>query len=63
MDMDYLKQQPYEVIVEYLIKDKYSISDELAILRQRDVKSEEFEEYNNYCDECKAKAKEILKEE
>ena len=54
----------YEERVEQLIREKYSISDELAILRQRDSKVEEFSEYYEFCEECKAKAMlEILKEE
>jgi hypothetical protein len=46
--------------VECLIRKKYSLSEELAILRQRDEKLTEFAEYNSYAEECKAKAKEIL---
>lgn len=37
------------------IRKKYSVNDELAILRQRDVKVAEFEEYNNYAEQCKLK--------
>ena len=46
----------YEERVEQLIREKYSVSDELAILRQRDSKVEEFSEYYEFCEECKAKA-------
>lgn len=46
--------------VRELIKEKYSIEDEIAINRQRDTKPIEFEEYNSFCEECKARAKEIL---
>lgn len=54
----------YEERVEQLIREKYSVSDELAILRQRDSKVEEFNEYYEFCEECKAKAmSEIPKEE
>lgn len=54
----------YEERVEQLIREKYTISDELAILRQRDSKVEEFSEYYEFCEECKAKAMlEIPKEE
>lgn len=48
----------YEERVVYLIREKYTIDDELAILRQRDSKPDEFAEYNVYCEECKTKAKE-----
>lgn len=50
----------YEQRVVQLIREKYSMDDELAILRQRDSKPEEFAEYNVYCEECKTKAKEEL---
>ena len=48
----------YEDIVVRLIREKYDMDAELAILRQRDSKPEEFAEYNAYCEECKTKAKE-----
>lgn len=47
----------YKQTVEMLIREKYSINDELAILRQRDSKPEEFAEYNAYVEDCKARAK------
>lgn len=54
------KQDYYEQVVENLIRRKYSVSAELAILRQRDSKQSEFTAYNAYAEECKRKAKEIL---
>ena len=36
------------------IREKYSIDDELAILRQRDTKPEEYEEYNAFVEQIKA---------
>ena len=50
-ESDYIEE------VERLIRARYSISTELAILRQRDSKPEEFAEYNAYVEECKATAK------
>lgn len=50
----------YEDQVVALIRERYSADDELAILRQRDTKPEEFEQYFNYCEECKAKVKQKL---
>lgn len=47
----------YEERVEQLIRERYSVSDELAILRQRDTKQSEFDEYFAFCEECKALAK------
>lgn len=49
---------PYEEKVVSLIRQKYSLDEELAIQRQRDAKPEEFNEYFKYCEECKQKAKE-----
>ena len=49
----------YEDEVNRLIRLKYSLSEELAILRQRDTKPDEFKAYNDYVEECKAKAKEL----
>ena len=51
------KDDEYVAKVVELIRKRYSINDELAILRQRDVKPEEFDEYNTYVEECKAEAK------
>lgn len=47
----------YPQLVENKIRTKYSVSAELAILRQRDTKPEEFAEYNTFCEQCKAQAK------
>lgn len=47
----------YEEKVVQLIRERYSIDDELAIQRQRDSKPQEFAEYNAFCEECKQKAK------
>lgn len=47
----------YPQLVESKIRTKYSVSAELAILRQRNSKPEEFTEYNAFCELCKAEAK------
>lgn len=54
------KQNAYGELVEQLIRKRYSLSAELAILRQQNTKYVEFYDYNQYAEECKAKAKEIL---
>ena len=51
-------QPTYEERVVELIRLRYDMNAELAILRQRDSKPDEFEEYNAYCEECKRKIKE-----
>lgn len=56
----YLQSFNYGELVDSYIREKYSLSAELSILRQRDTKPKEFAEYNEYAEQCKAKAKEIL---
>ena len=50
----------YPQLVENKIRTKYSVSAELAILRQRNSKPEEFATYNSFCELCKAEAKNEL---
>ena len=47
----------YSALVSRKIRARYSLSDELALSRQRDAKPEEWEAYNAYCEKCKADAK------
>lgn len=47
----------YAEEVNRRIRERYSINDELARLRQRDEKPEEFAAYNAFVEECKAVAK------
>lgn len=47
----------YPQLVENKIRTRYSVSAELAILRQRETKPEEFAEYNAFCELCKVEAK------
>lgn len=54
----YLYLDYNEIIID-LIREKYNINDEFAILRQRDTKPDVFSEYNVYVEKCKTKAKEI----
>lgn len=46
-------QTQYEQEVERLIRKHYTVSQELAILRQQTVKAEEYTTYFNYCEQCK----------
>lgn len=50
------KEIEYENKIVTLVRQKYNLNQELAILRQRDTKPEEYLEYFNYVEECKAKA-------
>ena len=50
----------YQNLIVEKIRAKYTINDELAILRQKDTKPEEFAEYNAYVEACKAEVKAVL---
>ena len=47
----------YEQRVQQSIRERYSVDDELAILRQRDTKPDESAAYYEYAEQCKAQAK------
>ena len=51
------KDRLYPNLVSRLIRERYSIDDEMAILRQRDTKPDEYEVYNAFCEKCKTKAR------
>lgn len=59
-----IPEYSYEERIVMRIRAKYSIDDELAILRQKDSKPEEFAEYNDYVEQIKAeeRAKEPVEE-
>lgn len=47
----------YSEAVDNAIRQRYSISQEFAILRQKDEKPEEYAAYYAYAEECKRKAR------
>lgn len=47
----------YETMIIQKIRQKYTLNQELAILRQRDSKPAEFAEYNTFVERCKAEVK------
>jgi hypothetical protein len=47
-------EQVYGDMVNELIRSRYTVSEELALLRQKDEKPDEYAEYNEYAEECKA---------
>ncbi len=51
---------PYEQRVVNRIREVYSVDDELAILRQRDTKPEEFAEYNSFVEKIKNEERSLL---
>jgi hypothetical protein len=44
----------YDSAVNAEIRKRYTVSQEFAILRQRDEKPDEYAAYYAYCEECKA---------
>lgn len=54
----------YSKLVVSHIRDKYSLNDELAILRQglSGAKKGDFDEYNSFCESCKSNAIKELEE-
>lgn len=53
----------YAEAVNAEIRKRYTVSAELAILRQRDSKPDEYAEYYAYCEECKEKVKKVSESE
>lgn len=49
----------YDAEVNNLIRQKYTASQEFAILRQRDEKPTEYQEYFDYCEECKQQVRDM----
>ena len=54
----------YNFIVNKLVKQKYSDSEEFAILRKaiKNPNNDEYLIYNAYVEDCKSKAKEFIKQ-
>ena len=52
----------YESLVRLMIREKYSIDEELAIQRQRDTKPNEFKEYFDYIENIKTQVKDFILE-
>ena len=53
-EAEYWQNVNYSEAVNDEIRKRYSVSQELAILRQRGTKPDEFAEYNAYCEGAKA---------
>lgn len=56
----YTKEE-YKQKIRSLIAQRYAIEDEIAIIRQRDSKPEEFAEYDSFVESCKAEVKKLFK--
>ena len=50
---------PYEQRVVSRIREKYSVDDELALLRQRVLKPDEFEKYYDFVEKIKEEERDV----
>ena len=53
-EKEYWQSVSYDEAVNAKIRERYTESQEFAILRQKDEKPEEYNAYYAYCEECKA---------
>ena len=58
-EAEYWRSVDYSEAVDSKIRERYSMSQEFAILRQRDEKPDEYAAYYAYCEECKAYCKQM----
>lgn len=59
-DTLHVREFRYETIVAAMIRERYTIDEELSIQRQREEKPGEFNGYFDYCEECKSIVKQLL---
>ncbi len=57
------QQAHYKRMVAHKIHERYSVDDEIALLRQKDAKPEEYEAYVKYADGCKETVKKLVARE
>ena len=55
--LEELENEEYGAAIERKIRQRYSLSQELSIQRQKERKPQEYEEYDRYCEQCKAEVK------
>jgi hypothetical protein len=53
-ERQYWQSIGYDDAVDAEIRKRYLASQEFATLRQKDEKPDEYQEYFNYCEECKS---------
>ena len=53
LDAEYWASVDYGDAVNAKIRERYSESQEFAVLRQKEEKPEEYQEYFTYCEACK----------
>lgn len=56
-------EEAYKHRVQLKIHERYSLDDEIALLRQKDKKPQEYAEYEQFTEACKAEVKSEMLEE
>lgn len=59
LELENTEQPTFQERVVSRIREVYSVDDELAILRQRDTKPEEFAEYNAFVEQIKVEERQV----
>ena len=54
------ENEEYGALVNRLLRERYSLSEELSILRRREEAPALFAAYNDYAEECKRQARATL---
>ena len=49
-----------EAFIAGLIHTRYSVDDEISVLRRKDSRPEEFASYNTFAEECKVRVSELF---
>lgn len=59
-EKQHLQSMSYGELVNMFGRERYTLSEELAVIRQQKEKPEEYKIYYDYFEECKLHAKQIL---
>lgn len=55
-----MKENEYFKLFALLVRQKYTVKQEILLLKQQRENSAEYQEYVRYVEECKEKAKRLL---
>lgn len=59
-EKEYYQSMSYGELVNLFVRERYSLSEEIALGKQKERKPEEHQRYDDYCEECKVRAKRVL---
>ena len=57
---NHTQEEEYGALVNRLLRERYSLSEELSLLRRREEAPALFTAYNEYAETCKEEAKRII---